>query len=563
MRTLLKNGTVINVFTGEPEKTNVLIEDDRIIGVGDYTDGEADQTEDLTGKAICPGFIDGHIHIESTMMTPTELARVSLLHGTTSIIADPHEIANVCGSTGIQYMLEASKGLPLNVYIMLPSCVPATPFDESGAVLTAEDLARFYADERVLGLAEMMNYPGVIAGDSEILKKIRGARSRGLVVDGHAPLLSGKDLDRYLSAGIQSDHECSSFEEAAERIRKGQWVMIRQGTAARNLEDLIELFEEPYCQRCLLVTDDKHPEDLLHEGHIDSSVRKAIQMGKHAIMAVRMATLNAAQCFDLRDVGAIAPGYRADLLILRDLESVEIESVYAQGKKVVSGGMVAPIEAPPVKDQILKAVKNSFYVQELTEQDFKIEEKSDRCRVIKTIPHQLLTEEWITDIHWQNNGIEPERDILKIAVIERHMNTGHIGLGLISGIGLKKGAIASSVSHDAHNIVVIGANEADMALAANHIIQVGGGAVCVCNGEVLADVPLPIGGLMCEEPAESIAERNASLAEAIASLGAPEDSAPLMTMAFMGLAVIPNLKITTRGLVDVNKQQLVSLYVED
>ena len=563
MRTLLKNGTVINVFTGEPEKTNVLIEDDRIIGVGDYTDDEADQTEDLTGKVICPGFIDGHIHIESTMMTPTELARVSLLHGTTSIIADPHEIANVCGSTGIQYMLEASKGLPLNVYIMLPSCVPATPFDESGAVLTAEDLARFYTDERVLGLAEMMNYPGVIAGDSEILKKIRGARLRGLVVDGHAPLLSGKDLDRYLSAGIQSDHECSSFEEAAERIRKGQWVMIRQGTAARNLEDLIELFEEPYCQWCLLVTDDKHPEDLLHEGHIDSSVRKAIQMGKHAITAVRMATLNAAQCFGLRDVGAIAPGYRADLLILRDLELVEIESVYAQGKKVVSDNTVAPIEAPPVKDQILKAVKNSFYVQELTERDFKIEEKSDRCRVIKTIPHQLLTEEWITNIHWQNNGIEPERDILKIAVIERHMNTGHIGLGLISGIGLKKGAIASSVSHDAHNIVVIGANEADMALAANHIIQVGGGAVCICDGEVLADVPLPIGGLMCEEPAESIAERNANLAEAIASLGAPEDSAPLMTMAFMGLAVIPNLKITTRGLVDVNKQQLVSLYVED
>ena len=563
MRTLLKNGTVINVFTGEPEKTNVLIEDDRIIGVGDYTDDEADQTEDLTGKVICPGFIDGHIHIESTMMTPTELTRVSLLHGTTSIIADPHEIANVCGSTGIQYMLEASKGLPLNVYIMLPSCVPATPFDESGAVLTAEDLARFYTDERVLGLAEMMNYPGVIAGDSEILKKIRGARSRGLVVDGHAPLLSGKDLDRYLSAGIQSDHECSSFKEATERIRKGQWVMIRQGTAARNLEDLIELFEEPYCQRCLLVTDDKHPEDLLHEGHIDSSVRKAIQMGKHAITAVRMATLNAAQCFGLRDVGAIAPGYRADLLILRDLESVEIESVYAQGKKVVSDNTVAPIEAPPVKDQILKAVKNSFYVQELTERDFKIEEKFDRCRVIKTIPHQLLTEEWITDIHWQNNGIEPERDILKIAVIERHMNTGHIGLGLISGIGLKKGAIASSVSHDAHNIVVIGANEADMALAANHIIQVGGGAVCVCDGEVLADVPLPIGGLMCEEPAESIAERNANLAESIASLGAPEDSAPLMTMAFMGLAVIPNLKITTRGLVDVNKQQLVSLYVED
>lgn len=563
MRTLLKNGIVINVFTGEPEKTNVLIEDDRIIGVGDYTDDEADQTEDLTGKVICPGFIDGHIHIESTMMTTTELARVSLLHGTTSIIADPHEIANVCGSTGIQYMLEASKGLPLNVYIMLPSCVPATPFDESGAVLTEEDLARFYTDERVLGLAEMMNYPGVIAGDSEILKKIRGTRSRGLVVDGHAPLLSGKDLDRYLSAGIQSDHECSSFKEATERIRKGQWVMIRQGTAARNLEDLIELFEEPYCQRCLLVTDDKHPEDLLHEGHIDSSVRKAIQMGKHAITAVRMATLNAAQCFGLRDVGAIAPGYRADLLILRDLESVEIESVYAQGKKVVSDNTVAPIEAPPVKDQILKAVKNSFYVQELTEQDFKIEEKSDRCRVIKTIPHQLLTEEWITDIHWQNNGIEPERDILKIAVIERHMNTGHIGLGLISGIGLKKGAIASSVSHDAHNIVVIGANEADMALAANHIIQVGGGAVCVCDGEVLADVPLPIGGLMCEEPAESIAERNANLAESIASLGAPEDSAPLMTMAFMGLAVIPNLKITTRGLVDVNKQQLVSLYVED
>ncbi len=563
MKVLLKNGIVVNVFTGGLEKNNVLIEDEKIIGIGDYSDKEADVVEDVSGRFICPGFIDGHIHIESTMLVPTELAKIALPHGTTSIVADPHEIANVCGKDGIKFMIEASEGIPLNVYIMLPSCVPATKFDESGAELKAEDLKPFYSNKRVLGLAEMMNYPGVIEGDGEILKKIKDARLNNRIVDGHAPLLSGKNLDKYISAGIQSDHECSSFEEAKERIGKGQWVMIRQGTAARNLEDLIDLFDEPYCKRCLLVTDDRHPADLIKDGHIDNIIRLAVKMGKSAVTAIQMATIQAAQCFGLKYVGAVAPGYRADLLVLKNLENIEIEDVYSSGKKVVSKGVAEEIFVPPVEINLLKAVKNTFNVEKISEKDLYIEPKAAKCRIIKTIPNQLLTEEWITDINYDcNNGIDIERDILKIAVIERHKNTGHKGVGFISGIGLKSGAIASSISHDSHNIVVIGTNDKDIVCAVNRIIDIGGGAVCVKDEKVIAEMPLDVAGLMTEERAEIIAEKNEKLRNAMYSLGVPQNIAPLMTMAFVSLSVIPNIKMTTNGLVDVNKQQLVSLYAE-
>ena len=563
MRTLLKNGTVVNVFTGTLEKTNVLFEGDKILGVGDYSEQDADKTEDVSGKYICPGFIDGHIHIESTMLSPAELARVSLRHGTTAVVADPHEIANVCGSAGIRYMLEASRGIPLKVYIMLPSCVPATRFDESGAVLTAEELTPFYAEKRVLGLAEMMNYPGVLAGDREIFKKLKDAFSHHAVVDGHAPLLSGRALDSYIAAGIQSDHECCSLDEAKERIRKGQWLMIRQGTAARNLAGLIDLFDEPYCRRCLLVTDDRHPEDLLQEGHIDYIIRLAVKMGKSAITGIQMATLQAAQCFGLKRAGAIAPGYKADILVLDSLENIDISAVYCDGEKVVDGEKLAEIKKPPVKEQLLKAVLNSFFVDTLSPDALHIEEKAKQCRVIKTVPDQLLTGEWITDIDWsRNNGIDAARDILKIAVIERHMHTGHKGLGFISGIGLKHGAICSSVSHDSHNIVVIGANDADMVLAVNHVIAMGGGCTAVRDGKILADMPLPIAGLMADESAETLAQRNDTLRRAIYALGVPESTAPMMTMMFLSLPVIPSLKLTTKGLVDVDRQEIVPLYVE-
>lgn len=563
MKILFKNGILVNVFTDSLEKVNVLIENEKIIGVGDYSDDEADLVEDISGKYICPGFIDGHIHIESTMMIPSEFAKAVLPHGTTGVVADPHEIANVCGIEGIRFMLEASENLPVNVYIMLPSCVPATNLDESGAILTAEDLEPLYAESRVLGLAEMMNYPGVIAKDKEVLKKIANAHKKGKVVDGHAPLLTGKNLDAYLSAGIQSDHECSSYEEGAERIRKGQWLMIRQGTAARNLQGLIDFFEEPWSRRCILATDDRHPADILKDGHIDNIIRLAVEMGKSPVAAIRMATIQAAQCFGLHRVGAIAPSYQANFLILDDLNSVAVRDVYCRGKKVVSNGKVAEIIAPAINKKRIEAVKHSFHMDKLNDSDLHIEEKSENCRVIKTIPGELLTNEWIAKIDWtKNNGIDVARDILKIAVIERHKHTGHKGIGFISGLGIKKGAVASTVSHDSHNLIVIGASDKDMACVANHVIEMGGGYAVVCDGKILADLPLPIAGLMSERGAEELAEKNQKLLDAITLLGAAKVSAPLMTMAFVSLAVIPNLKLTTQGLVDVIKQERVPLYAD-
>ena len=563
LKTLIKNGRVINVFTSEIENTNILIENDTIIGLDDYTDDDADVIYDVCGKYICPGFIDGHIHIESTMLMPSELAKVCVLHGTTSIVADPHEIANVCGNAGIAYMLASSDDIPLNVYIMLPSCVPSTELDESGAVLNSDDLEPFYEHPRVLGLAEMMNYPGVLRDDSDVLTKIAGAKKRRLKVNGHAPLLSGKALDKYIAAGIGDDHECSSFEEARERIRKGQWVMIREGTSARNLDDLINLFDEPYAHRCILVTDDKHPADLLQNGHIDSIIRSAVRQGKSAVTGIKMATIQAAQCLGIENRGAIAPGYAADLLVLNDLDTIDVCDVYLGGKKIVDNKIMTDFKSPMVRSDVEKVVRNSFYMQKLSNESFHINPKNKLCRVIKVIPRQLITEEWITDIDFQiNNGIDTQRDILKLAVAERHLNTAHVGLGFICGIGLKKGAIASSVSHDSHNLVIIGTNEEDMAVAGNRVRELGGGCVAVVEKTVIAEVPLPLAGLMSELPATDVAEQNELLRKAVYDMGANNDIEPFMSMAFMSLPVIPNLKMTTKGLVDVNKQELVSLYVD-
>ncbi len=562
MRILIKNGTVINVFTQEKELKNVLIEDGKIIGVGAYGDSEADVIEDVTGKYICPGFIDGHMHIESTMLSPAELAKVSLRHGTTAVVADPHEIANVCGKEGIEYMLEASRGLPMQVYIMLPSCVPATAFDESGAVLQAADLEEYYSDKRVLGLAEVMNYPGVIGRDEVVMDKINSALSRKKNIDGHAPLLSGKELDKYIAAGIQTDHECSSYDEAKERIAKGQWVMIRQGTAAKNLEALIDLFDEPLCHRCLLVTDDRHPADLIRDGHIDSIIRKAVSMGKSPVTGITMATIRAAECFGLKHTGAIAPGYKADIVILNNLETVDVCDVYCNGIKYVDNKRITDIKAVTVEKSLKDKVMNSFHLSGLSPSDFFIEEKSSRCRVIKTIRSQLLTKEWITDIDWsKNNGVDTDRDIIKIAVIERHNHTNHIGLGFISGMGIKSGAVCSSVSHDSHNIVVIGTDGEDMAEAVNRVIDMNGGYAVALNGRILADIALPIAGLMAEKSAEEMADKNEKLIEAIDRIGTKDSMSALMTMAFLSLTVIPDIKMTTKGLVDVNRQQIVPLYV--
>lgn len=562
MKKLLYGGTVVNVFTGELERANVLIEDDKILGVGDYFASDADMAEDISGKYVCPGFIDGHIHIESTMLTPVELAKVCMPHGTTSIVADPHEIANVCGVDGIRYMIEASRGLPMNVYFMIPSCVPATLFDETGAVLMADDIAPLYNEERVIGLAEMMNYPGVLLGDNAVHAKLSDARRLGKPIDGHAPFLCGKDLDKYVYHGITSDHECSCESEAVEKIRKGQWVMIRQGTAARNLKDLIGLFDEKYSHRCLLVTDDRHPADLMREGHIDNIIRLAAENGKSAVKAIQMATIQAAQRFDIKNVGAVAPGYRADVLVLDDLDSVAVRDVYSAGVKVVDCGKMADIAEPEIDKKLCDLVRNSFHTNELSSEDFYIEPKSEKCRVIEIIPGQLITKEAIVHIGWdKDNGVDTDRDILKLAVIERHKNTGHKGVGFINGIGLKRGAIASSVSHDSHNIIVIGTNDADMAAAANHIREVGGSVVIV-DGKVVADMRLPIAGLMTDRSGEEIAADNERVREAVYALGVPHNIEPFMNMAFVSLTVIPSIKMSTLGLVSVDAWERVPLYAE-
>lgn len=565
MKTLLKNGNVINVFTGEIQKSSVLLDGTRIVGVGDYLNEDADHVEDVLGRYICPGFIDGHIHIESTMLSPKEFARVCVPHGTTSVVADPHEIANVCGSAGIQYILQASDGLPMTVYVVLPSCVPATGFCESGAVLDSKELEPFYEHPRVLGLGEVMNYMGVIQNEPDLLAKITDAQQRRLTVNGHAPLLSGKMLDAYLSAGIRDDHECTSVEEAKERIRKGQWIMIRQGTAARNLQSLLPLFEEPWAHRCILVTDDKHPADLLRAGHIDQMIRLAVQAGKDPVIGIRMATIQAAECFGMRQVGAIAPGYQADIVVLSDLEQVSVEAVYCKGVLVSrKGRLMNEAQEPRILEAIESAVRQSFQMKTLTERDFQIDFGGERkCRVIRLVKDEILTEEWITDVDFSHeNGVDTERDIVKIAVVERHHHTGHRGLGLIAGTGLQCGAIASSVSHDSHNLILIGVNDKDMAFAGNRVREMGGGCVVVKDGAILSEMPLPIAGLMWDTPAEEVAKRNQELRESVHLLGVPPEIEPFMSMAFVSLPVIPHLKLTTKGLVDVNAQEIVPLFAD-
>lgn len=564
MKRLLKNGTVVNVFTDELQKANVLIENEKIIGVGDYSDDEADIVEDLDGKYICPGFIDGHIHIESTMLTPAELTRMCLPQGTTAIVADPHEITNVCGTDGVKYILEASEGLPMDVYVVLPSCVPASGFDEAGAVLNAKDLEPLYAHSRVIGLGEMMNYPGVIAENEEVLQKIKDSIKMGKIVNGHAPLLSGKALDKYISNGICDDHECSLEDEAKDRVRKGQTVMIRRGSAARNLKSLISLFDEPWSRHCILVTDDYHPDDLLKKGHINSIIREAVEYGKSPIVGIRMATIQAAKHFKLDFVGAVAPGYVADIAILDDLNTVSVHSVYKKGIKVAENQKCVDFSEPEISEELAKKVSGSFNLKTLDCKDFLIESKNSKCRVIKIMPGTLITDEVIADVDFsKNNGINTENDILKIAVIERHKNTGHIGLGFINGIGLKKGAIASSVSHDSHNLIVVGASEQDMTVAANRIKELGGGYIVVVDGKILAELPLPIGGLMTDVSAEQAAKRNKELRDIVTELGVSRELNPFMNMAFSALSVIPHLKMTTLGLVDVDKQRIVPLFAEE
>lgn len=560
---VLKSAQVLNVFTDELETADVAICDGYIVGVGSY---EGEQEVELPGMVICPGFIDGHIHLESSMVAPKEFERLAIAHGTTGVVTDPHEIANVAGTEGIDYILDATKGLQMDVYLMLPSCVPATGLDESEGELGAEVLAPYYAKEQVLGLAELMDFHGAAAGDDAILHKVCDAKSKGKLIDGHGPGVIGRQLNAYILAGAMSDHECSCAEEGLEKLRRGQWIMIREGTAAKNLEELMPLCQEAYYHRCMFVTDDKHPEDLLANGHIDGIIRKAVRLGADPIKAIKMGSLHPAQYFGLKNSGAVAPGYRADLVVLSDLEKVEIHQVYKDGKLVAEKGKVTG-GAETVKDRgVAEAAKaypkvyHSFHMREVEEKDFQLQKKGGKIRAIRLTPEQLLTGEEIVpwkEIPGYGAGVDVRSDIIKMAVLERHHSTGHIGIGYLKGYGLKAGAVASSVSHDSHNLIVVGVNDADMALAANQVRDKEGGLAVVRDGRVLGTLPLPIGGLMSHEPVEAVEEELTRLKAFTRELGVPNRIDPFMTLAFTSLPVIPKLRLNTLGLIDVEQGKIV------
>lgn len=557
---VLKNAQIVNVFTQSVETGDIAIEGGYIVGIGNY---EGITEKDLGGAYVCPGFLDGHIHIESSMTSPGEFERAVVPHGTIAVITDPHEIANVAGTAGIRFMMQSAQKLDLDVYFMLPSCVPATDLDESGAELLARDLEPFYADEKVLGLAEMMNAFGVTHGDKGCFEKLVQARSLKKAIDGHAPALSGKELNAYVTAGIRSDHECSDFEEAKEKFARGQWIMIRQGTAAKNLKALMGMFEDPYYQRCLLVTDDKHPGDLIRIGHIDAIIREAVSMGADPIRAIRMGTLNAAAYFGLHDMGAVAPGYKADLVVFDDLRTLNVKQVYKGGKLVAENGKMLHQKEKNTdwSTEIKERVFHSFHRVPITVEELQLKETTGTYqRVIDMVAHELITKERIEE--WKElpgvaPGVDISRDIVKLAAIERHKNTGHVGLGFLGKYGLKKGAVATSIGHDSHNLVIAGVTDEDMVLAGNRVIENGGGLAIALEGKVLADLPLPIGGLMADEPVEVVDEKLEHMKKLSVELGISEDIDAFMTLAFISLPVIPKLRLNTYGVVDVEKHQVV------
>ena len=542
---VLKNATYVNVFSNELCQGDIAVAEGLIVGMGQYS-GKVEV--DVSGKIVCPGFVDAHIHLESSLVTPKEFAKAVLPHGTTTVITDPHEITNVMGTDGIDYMLQATENLPVDVRFMLPSCVPATPMDEAGANLDYRAIDSFYEHPRVQGLAEMMNAYGVIHNDSEVVAKIVASQAHHKKIDGHAPGLLGNDLNAYVAAGVYSDHECSDLDDAIAKLQRGQFIMIREGTAARNLEALVPLLCDKYIERCMFCTDDKHPSDLLEKGHIDYIVKEAIRFGVDPIIAIRAACHNAARYFLLNNRGAIAPGYLGDFVIIDNFQDFNIEMVYKRGK-LMFDGEVKDFDAPEIDPYLVQRAHDTFHLGHLSATDF---DDSRPRGVIGLIPGEIVSE----DAGYADK-IDVEKDILKIAVIERHKNTHHIGIGYIKGYGLKRGAVATSISHDSHNIIVVGASEAEMAAAANRIVENKGGITVMADGEVLGEVALPIAGLMSED---SLIMVNSSLEFAkdqAFDLGVSRGIDPFMTLSFMSLPVIPSLRLTTRGVFDVLTQKYV------
>ena len=542
---VLKNAKYLNVFSNEFLCGDIAVANGLIAGVGKYNG----KTEiDVSGKLVLPGFIDAHIHLESSMVTPAEFAKAVVAHGTTTVITDPHEITNVMGIDGVEYMIQASQNLPIDVHFMMPSCVPATEIDESGAELYCKDIDLYLDNKKVLGLAEMMNYVGVINGDKNVLSKIVTSQAHHKKIDGHAPELSGNDLNAYIAAGVYSDHECSTFENALEKLRKGQFIMIREGTAAHNLKALMPLLTQQYYSRCMFATDDKHPSDLLYGGHIDYIVKQALKNGADPIVALKTATHHAARYFLLNNKGAIASGYLADIVVVDNLEDFNVETVFKRGK-LVFDGEVKDFSAPTVDEKLAEKCFDTFHLDSVTPSSFKVDGK---LGLIGLVGGELLTRNLGTA-----DKIDVENDILKIACIERHKGTNHIGVGYVKGYSLKSGAVATSVAHDSHNIITVGCNDDDIAVAVNAIKDSKGGIAVVENGKIKALLELPIAGLMSDEPLTTVNEKLENAKSSAYELGADKSIDPFMTLSFLSLPVIPSLRITTKGVFDAENWKML------
>jgi adenine deaminase len=557
---VIKNGGVVDVFNQEIINVDIAICDGVIVGLGEF---EGINEIDATNKVICPSFIDSHVHIESSMVTPSEFAKVVIPHGVTTIIADPHEIANVSGVDGIQYMLDSSENLPLNVFYMLPSCVPATPFENAGSTLTAQDLLPFYQNPRVLGLGEVMDYPSVLQCNDGMIDKLLDAHLLGKKIDGHAAGLTAESLNVYATAGIKTDHETVSAKEAIERLQRGMYLIIRQGSVAKDLPNLIEVVTDKNARRCLFGTDDKHIDDLIHEGSIDHNVRLAIEYGVNPINAIQMASLSAAECYGLLTKGAIAPGYDADFLILNDLERVEIDRVFSQGVLVAEKGKYLNlnekiIEAP-------SSIMESININPVTKSDLQISMgKSNFAHIIDIVPNSLVTKHIIEEVEvkYGEFSYSLEKDHLKLAIIERHHHTGNVGLGIVKGLEIKSGAIATTIAHDSHNLIVAGTNDEDLLFAIKSLEELGGGLVVVENQKVLASIPLKIAGIISTDHYEEIYSQLKLIKIALQKINASDKFNPFLTLSFLALPVIPELKLTDLGLFDVKSFKHIDISVE-
>ena len=556
---VIKNCKIVNVFSGKIQEGNIAFSGNQIAGIGDY---EGKKVIDAEGRYAAPGFIDSHIHIESSYVSPEEIGRLLVPHGGTTIMADPHEIVNVCGIAGLDYMMKAAENTVLDVKYELPSCVPATPWEHSGAVIDAEAMKEPIKRDGIAGLGEFMNFPGVIHAADSDLDKIVVAKQEGKWVNGHGPGITGKELNAYAAARIAADHECSTVEEMNERLERGMYILLRQGSACHNLRTLIKGMTPENSRRCLLCSDDCQPKTILHKGHLDNHLRICVEEGLDPVTAIRMATLNAAECFDLKDRGAIAPGYRGDVVLLDDLKDFHVNRVFIEGELVAEEGNYLP----EIKKCDIATVKGSVIVKDFSKEKFKMHLKSNKVNVIEILPGGVVTAKDTAEIQLDENGEfvrNPEVDLVKVAVVERHQGTGNVACGFLKGYGIKEGAVALSIAHDSHNIIVVGVNDEEMEFAVNSLIAQEGGMVLVKEGKVIESMPMPIAGLMSDQSGEWVDQKLTDIHEkAYKELGICGDVEPVMTLCFMSLAVIPEVKLTDMGLFDVTTFSFIPVEAE-